>query len=82
MKALVKTQKGKGFIEVGHDQVQFVVQSAEAGKDIDKERAKEALQRAEKELNGLDGNLSDPKYAHYLLRQQRAEARLAAADLA
>ena len=69
---------GAGFIEVGHDQVQLLVQSAEKSGEIDAERAKRAKTRAEEALSKLEGRLDDPAYEMQLLSLRRAEARLEA----
>ncbi|RJO65159.1 MAG: ATP synthase F1 subunit epsilon [Myxococcales bacterium] len=71
---------GKGFIEVGPDRVQLVVQSAERAEEIDVERATRAKTRAEKALSELDGTIDDPAYQEQTLRLARADARLQAAQ--
>jgi len=71
---------GKGFIEVSDDHVYLLVQSAERAEDIDLERAKDSLSRAEAKLAELDGDLSNPVYQNKQLRIKRAEARIAAAS--
>lgn len=72
---------GKGFIEVSHDQVQLLVQSAERGDEIDAERARRSLEKAEAGLSGMiqDHPIDDPQVTELMLRRARALARLEAA---
>ena len=73
---------GKGFIEVGPDRVQLLVQSAERAEEIETDRAAKARDKAVAGLDELEGNLQDPMWDHKALRLKRAEARLEAAETA
>lgn len=70
---------GAGFIEVGPDRVQLIVQSAERAEDIDVPRAENARTRALDALQKLDHDLTAPGFEQAELRLKRAEARLEAA---
>ncbi|MEO8329886.1 MAG: F0F1 ATP synthase subunit epsilon [Candidatus Nanopelagicales bacterium] len=62
-----------GFISVDHDNVSLLAESAELSDEIDVERARAALQRAEESARGdQEGGLSEA--------QRRAETRLLASQ--
>ena len=65
-----------GFLEVLPDKVRVLADAAERAEEIDVERARKALQRAQEELTAAVG--VDPAVA--LASIQRAEARLEAAS--
>jgi F-type H+-transporting ATPase subunit epsilon len=72
---------GAGFIEVGPNRVQLLVQSAERAAEIDVQRAEDARKRAETRIATLDFNQTAPEFEHAELRLKRAETRLEAAKL-
>lgn len=68
---------GGGFLEVLPDHVRVLADRAEKADEIDAERARRALQRAEERLkNPREGHVD---FARALNAMKRAQARLAAA---
>ncbi len=67
-----------GFIEVLPDQVRVMADVAERAEEIDVERAKRALARAQEELAGAIRSSIEPAPA--LAAIERANARIAAAE--
>jgi F-type H+-transporting ATPase subunit epsilon len=63
-----------GFLEVDHNKVTILAETAEHTSEIDEERAKDALDDSEKKLKGLDVN--DPDYQEQRDRIARARVRL------
>ena len=67
----------EGFVETHKGEVTIIVQTAELGKDIDVERAKRALQRAEDRLakkeDGLDVRRAELALAKACARLKVAE---------
>ena len=67
----------EGFVETHKGEVTIIVQTAELGKDIDVERAKRALQRAEERLakkeDGLDVRRAELALAKACARLKVAE---------
>ncbi|MGE0825045.1 MAG: F0F1 ATP synthase subunit epsilon [Candidatus Binatia bacterium] len=71
---------GGGFVEVSNNIMTVLADSAELVKDIDVERARIALQRAEEELRTLDP--TQPTFAEVDTARLRAQARIDAAGTA
>lgn len=73
---------GGGFVEVRDNHVRVLVDVIEKISEIDVERAKKALQRAEERLSGKaqSGNMTDYERAGAALK--RAQTRLEAATVA
>ncbi len=65
---------GGGYAEVGPDKVTILAETAELSADIDEERAKKALSRAEEELKGLSAD--DEGYSEAEASLEKAEVRL------
>ncbi len=65
----------EGFVEVNHDVVNVYVQACEWPEDIDINRAKAALERAERKLREQKSRLA---YHHSQISMARAMARLQA----
>ncbi len=65
---------GGGFAEVTGEKVTVLVDSAERGKEIDLERAKQARERAEKRLAA--GRMSDVDWARAEAALRRSIARM------
>lgn len=63
-----------GFLEVDHDKVIILAETAEHTSEIDEDRAQGALSDSEKKLKGLDVN--DPDYQEHRSRVARARVRL------
>ncbi|NLJ83485.1 MAG: F0F1 ATP synthase subunit epsilon [Halanaerobiaceae bacterium] len=73
----------EGFIEVTPGNINVVVRTAELPEEIDVERARRAKERAEKRLNGLNGEEVGLEYIDYVRARaalERALARLKAAE--
>lgn len=66
---------GKGYAEVTHTKTTILVDNAEADSEIDIQIAKDALQKAEDMMRGLDQD--DPAYKTALESFELAEARIA-----
>jgi F-type H+-transporting ATPase subunit epsilon len=60
-----------GYVEVENDQVVILVETAEAEDEIDLERARRAMSRAEKDLSELS-----PEDKNFLVRQAALERAL------
>lgn len=58
-----------GFLEVRPDKITVLAQTAEKPEDIDKERAQEALARAEKRLQSKDQDETDVQRAELSLKR-------------
>ncbi|RMG59136.1 MAG: F0F1 ATP synthase subunit epsilon [Deltaproteobacteria bacterium] len=67
-----------GFAEVLDNRVVILARTAELQDEIDVERAKKALERAEAKLKEL--SMDDEQYARFEAKLRRAIARLSAAD--
>jgi len=67
-----------GFAEVIEDKVTFLVETAEFAGEVDVERAKKALERAESTLKGLPFDHSE--YKIYEMALLRAIARISVAS--
>ncbi|MSQ47999.1 MAG: F0F1 ATP synthase subunit epsilon [Deltaproteobacteria bacterium] len=65
---------GGGFAEVSDNVMTVLADSAEFAKEINTERARTALQKAEDELKSLD--VTDPAFATTNAARLRAQARL------
>lgn len=63
-----------GYAEVGPDRVTILAEAAELSGDINKERAREALERLEEAANNLA--VDDPAYASATRALDRARNRL------
>jgi F-type H+-transporting ATPase subunit epsilon len=68
-----------GFCKVSDNQITFLVESAEHGRDIDVDRALLAKERAEKRLAEAKMHEEDVNHARAEIALQRAIARLSAA---
>ncbi len=68
-----------GFAEVLPDKVTILAETAERAEEIDVERARQALERAEQRLRSGDPNLD---YQRALLAVRRAQVRLQVAQRA
>lgn len=64
----------EGFVEVSHDKVTILAESAEPADQIDVERARRTLADAQEKMKGL--NTNEPQYQRELARAKRAEARI------
>ena len=67
-----------GFAEVDDNKVTFLVDTTEFAEEIDIERAKRALERAEKELKEL--SVEEKEFKQYELALMRAMTRISAAS--
>ncbi len=65
-----------GFCEVSNNKITFLVESAEAGTDIDVDRAMKAKERAEKRLNQSAQQTEELNRRRAEIALQRAVARL------
>ncbi len=65
-----------GFCEVSNNKITFLVESAEAGNDIDVDRAMKAKERAEKRLNQSAQHTEEINRRRAEISLQRAVARL------
>ena len=65
-----------GFADIRPENVQLLVETAERGEDIDKERAQTALEKAKKSLQSTDAN-----HARARTSLERSKTRLKVADL-
>ena len=65
-----------GFCEVSNNKITFLVESAEAGNDIDVDRAMKAKERAEKRLNQSAQHTEEINRRRAEIALQRAIARL------
>ncbi len=65
-----------GFCEVSNNKITFLVESAEAGNDIDVDRAMKAKERAEKRLNQSAQQTEEINRRRAEIALQRAIARL------
>ena len=65
-----------GFCEVSNNKITFLVESAEAGNDIDVDRAMKAKERAEKRLNQSAQHTEEINRRRAEIALQRAVARL------
>lgn len=63
-----------GYLEVSHDRITVLAETAEHPSEIDVERAREAKARAEKALSRAD--LEQHEFQKYQLKLQRALVRL------
>ncbi|NOT57487.1 MAG: F0F1 ATP synthase subunit epsilon [Deltaproteobacteria bacterium] len=70
---------GGGFAEVSDNVVTVLADSAEFANEIDADRARAALQKAETELKSLD--VTDPAFAATNAARLRAQARLEVAGV-
>ncbi len=66
-----------GFMEVEHDKVVVITETAELASDIDADRARHALDRAERELAKLESGTA--AFEQTLRAKKRAEVRLSVA---
>ncbi len=71
---------GGGFLQVADNRVMVLADTAEDEGDIDVERARRALEEAQKRLRELTAE--DETYRHEQARARRAAARLAVAQRA
>ena len=67
----------EGFIEVTPGNINVVVRTAELPEEIDVERARRAKERAEKRLNGLNGEEVGLDYIDYVRARAALERALA-----
>ena len=65
-----------GFADIRPENVQLLVETAERAKDIDKDRAQTALEKAKKSLKSTDAN-----HARARTALERSKNRLKVADL-
>jgi F-type H+-transporting ATPase subunit epsilon len=65
-----------GFLEIFDEQVTIVADVSELASDIDVQRAKKALENAQKKLQ--DGGLDDASFRKFELKLKRAMARVSA----
>ena len=65
---------GTGFVEMDEDVVSILTSTCEAASDVDAERAKKALAKANQQLNELGPD--EPGYSKAELKAKRAQARL------
>ena len=65
-----------GFADIRPENVQLLVETAERAKDIDKDRAQTALEKAKKSLQSTDAN-----HARARTALERSKTRLKVADL-
>ena len=70
-----------GFAEISEDRVSILVDSAEAARDIDVERAKEAMERARERL-AMDRKKEDIDFLRAEAALRRAVSRIKVADKA
>lgn len=75
-KTWVNAAISHGFMEVVNDTVTVLADALEIGGDIDQARAKEALERAKKQLT--EGGLDDANFRKHELKLKRAMSRLEA----
>lgn len=68
-----------GILEVDHDAVTLLADTAERARDIDIRRSERSLQAAQNCLAHLD--FTDPQYARYERRARRARTRIRVAGL-
>ncbi len=67
-----------GFLEVNNNQVQVLTDAAEHAEEIDKARAEEARQRAQRALENLDrGQAAEVEVAEAALRRSLARLKVA-----
>mgnify|MGYP000276839122 CR=1 FL=1 len=66
-----------GFLEVDGDRLILITETAEFADEIDTDRARKALETAEKALQGLE--VGDSAFESMLKKKRRAEVRLAVA---
>ena len=69
---------GKGFVEIAHDRVTVLVETAEPAEEIDTARAETARERAARRLRELAAE--SPEVTEAQAAFHRAEARLTAAS--
>lgn len=72
---------GRGFAEVSNDNVTVLVDSAERGKDIDLQRAREAMERAKERL-AMERSREDVDFTRAEAALQRALVRIKVAEKA
>jgi len=77
-KQIGKVSISGGFLEVVHNEVRVLAETAEVGPEIDVLRAKAAYERARKRLEASDSQINQ---ARAQIALQRALARLKAADI-
>ena len=72
----IKMLVGKGFAEASDDEISYLVEICEKVEDIDKKAAQEALDKAQKSIDGLDP--LDAQYNTLMDQINLANARLEA----